>query len=98
MFPIELRPCRGRDLNLAAIIAPARAEYVDAVHRAKCVHCRLVHPPFDHVKVVLLHLAVAVYFAIMEDLLGKVKILSYFAVGAWDNLPLLHDKDILARF
>ena len=41
---------------LPVIIAPVCAEYVDAVHRAKCVHCRLVHPPFDHVKVVFLDL------------------------------------------
>ena len=46
----------------------------------------------DHVKVVLLHLVlhlVRIRFEIMNK--------SYFAIGAGDNLPLLHDEDILAR-
>ena len=46
----------------------------------------------DHVKVVLFHLVlhlVRICFGIMNN--------SYFAIGAGDNLPLLHDEDILAR-
>ena len=48
---------------------------------------------FYHVKVVLLHLIIWM----LESLMRGIKTISYFAVGAGNYLPLLHDEDILAR-
>ena len=46
-----------------------------------------------HVKVVLFHLSLA---CVSKSSKCQVRI-SYLAISAWDDLPLLHDKDILAR-